>query len=326
MNRSFSTAIDNKVSLDIIIPTYNRARFLKKNLVRLLDYIENVDNLKINILVSNNCSSDNTSDVLSELACEKLTIFNQIENIGGVNNLLFLLEKSQSDYIMTLGDDDYIPMEYLSNVAYAIESFSPGVIFGNCEHVDEFGNKLGFVRDTELGKKIEVFESNIYNRLRFNNYASQISGLVFLRSGLYDRFCQSCAFNLYPQISFFLLSTESKSMVYLRSSLISITQLLQSKKDWSYGDDCLLDDKFNNYKCYFNTSYLSRVLFETNVLTEPNILFLKQLCSSPCKFYRAIFWGGNWTMLSKFLFPIFISIGIARGIINRVRKKSKGLF
>lgn len=320
MSDFFSTSRDKKNSLDIIIPTYNRAKFLKKNIILLLEFIEKVDDLIINILVSNNCSSDNTKNILSDLACDRLICFHQEENIGGVNNVLFLLEKSKSDYVMTLGDDDYIPSDYLNKVSYAIRNYSPGVIFGNCEHVNDLGNKLGFIRDINPGKDVEMLKPNIYNKLKFNNHASQISGLVFFRDGLYEKFVQSRAFNLYPQISFFLISTKGKPIVYLRSSLISITQVVQSKKDWSYGSDCLLDDKFNNYKCHFSNSYFSRVVFEARILTEPSISFVNQLLSYPWLFYKSVLIGKNWTLINKIFFPIYIFVGVIRGLTNRLRK------
>lgn len=53
--------------IDILIPTYNRADNLKKNLDILFDTVikNNLDGW-INIIVSDNSSSDNTNEILNE--------------------------------------------------------------------------------------------------------------------------------------------------------------------------------------------------------------------------------------------------------------------
>ena len=62
-----TTNSESKYLLSICIPTYNRASFLKEALSRVLSQLSQIkDNNKIELLVSDNCSTDNTAEVVSE--------------------------------------------------------------------------------------------------------------------------------------------------------------------------------------------------------------------------------------------------------------------
>lgn len=111
--------------IDILIPTYNRAKFLAKNILLLNKQIESRGLQKyFRIIVSDNCSSDNTSDALSEVEgvlSVRMLRYRQEKNIGLEPNALFLLGKATSEYVMYLGDDDYLPDGYLNFVIEKIK-------------------------------------------------------------------------------------------------------------------------------------------------------------------------------------------------------------
>lgn len=99
--------------LTIAIPTYNRADKLRRLLKKLEDQI-NLDSLgsQIEILVSDNASTDNTPGVISEFSENnnfKLKYFRQLSNLGFDFNCKFLYEKTQTDYVWFFSDDD-IPL------------------------------------------------------------------------------------------------------------------------------------------------------------------------------------------------------------------------
>ena len=121
----------NNFILTIAIPTYNRVEKLK----RLLKKIElEVDNLELNqhikVIVSNNCSKDNTEIFLSKFKTKKFSFqyYNQKRNLGFDGNIKFLYEKIKSDYIWFLSDDD-IPLENsLIRILETLRNYQPDLL------------------------------------------------------------------------------------------------------------------------------------------------------------------------------------------------------
>lgn len=111
------TSIPKK--LDILIPTFNRVKDPEKNITTLVNTIEE-NSLKdrVNILLSDNSSGDNTSKVIERFSKQYPYVFGFIQsnNIGLEKNAVFCLEKSTSEFIMYLGDDDFLHSEYLNRV------------------------------------------------------------------------------------------------------------------------------------------------------------------------------------------------------------------
>jgi glycosyltransferase involved in cell wall biosynthesis len=100
--------------LTIGIPTYNRA----KELERLLDRIVPAcDLLDIEILVSDNCSTDDTSTVLEKYKNFKcLRYIRNAANLGFDGNILNLIAKASGEFLWWLGDDDNIAVEQLGGI------------------------------------------------------------------------------------------------------------------------------------------------------------------------------------------------------------------
>ena len=87
----------------IAIPTYNRADdYLKQTLKSALNQTyENIE-----IIVSDNCSTDNTEAVVNSFNDSRIRYFRQQENIGANNNFNFCLKQAKGEYFLLLLDDD----------------------------------------------------------------------------------------------------------------------------------------------------------------------------------------------------------------------------
>lgn len=93
--------------LTIAIPTYNRGYILEKTLSNL-NFFLNLNTIyksKIDVLISNNGSNDNTKEILSKYPFKS---FNQLKNLGYDDNISFLYETAISDYVLFLSDDDIL--------------------------------------------------------------------------------------------------------------------------------------------------------------------------------------------------------------------------
>ncbi len=304
------------ITLDILIPTYNRCEFLKKNVNNLLSQL---DGTNVNIIISNNASKDKTQDYLFEIQnYERVTVFNQRENIGLQANFIFLMEASNADYVMLLGDDDFLDNKYLIEVQNLIKNVKPHCIIGNTMSVDEYNNPLGYIRDNKRGTL--KFSRGTYSALRLNKFASQMSGLVFKRSGIVDSFRNHQVNNLYPQIYFSIHSIELGDCFYITDYPTRITQVIQDKKDWSYTKDLLLGEKFDNYKAYYGKRSMLRVIFELWMLSQPSKALIETLVRKPYDLLSYIYFSDKWSSVTKLCLPFCLVFSIILGVYGKIRK------
>lgn len=144
------------MKLSICIPTYNRGAFLEKNLNRLARQIrENNMCNEVEINVSNNGSTDNTSLILSSFGKCNTDICYQYrenhQNMGPDINYIQTMEMSNGEYSILLGDDDFLIDNGIERVLALISEHNDVDIFisNRDEYSDEeryIGRKL-FVRD-----------------------------------------------------------------------------------------------------------------------------------------------------------------------------------
>ena len=94
--------------LTIAIPTYNRAVYLRQALVQLQLEISSYQLSNIEIIVSDNASSDSTQQVVAELQDSGLNIryLLNADNIGSDANIAQCFNTSKGHYVLILGDDD----------------------------------------------------------------------------------------------------------------------------------------------------------------------------------------------------------------------------
>lgn len=94
-----------KPLVSIILPTYNRARFLEKAIKSV--WTQTYSNMEL--IVVNDGSTDNTSEILDRLSKgnSKITIINNIKNLGIVAALNNGIKVAKGKYIARLDDDDF---------------------------------------------------------------------------------------------------------------------------------------------------------------------------------------------------------------------------
>lgn len=110
--------------LSICIPTYNREARLQKLLSDLQGCASTLGD-QIEILISDNCSTDATEQLVRQMSQDlPIRYFRQPLNIGPTRNYLFLLMQSQGSYCWVTGDDDTIYPNEIVNLVGHLKSHS----------------------------------------------------------------------------------------------------------------------------------------------------------------------------------------------------------
>ena len=116
--------------LTIAIPTYNRASYLRRTLAQLQSEVVNCELDNVEILVSDNASSDNTAQVVEEFQTLGFGIrylLNQ-SNIGPDANIAECFGAAKGNYVVLLGDDDLFCDGSLKWLMAVLESRQYGVV------------------------------------------------------------------------------------------------------------------------------------------------------------------------------------------------------
>jgi glycosyltransferase involved in cell wall biosynthesis len=105
----------NTPLLSICIPTYNRASLLAKTLTHLRSAFGD----EAEIVVSDNCSTDRTQDVIAAHAphFRRFRTVRQTENRGSMPNFAAAISLATGEFLYTLSDDDEI---YIDGIMAAI--------------------------------------------------------------------------------------------------------------------------------------------------------------------------------------------------------------
>jgi len=150
------------VLVSIGIPTYNRASSYLKDALRSA---VNQTYKNIEIIVSDNCSSDDTESVVKAFNDPRIRYYRQKDNIGPLNNRNFCLEQSQGEYFLLLFDDDVIDDDFISTCMGPVNCGSkPGIIVTGAREIDSKGNVLSSAHNTLTGSSIEDFILGWFDR------------------------------------------------------------------------------------------------------------------------------------------------------------------
>lgn len=121
----------NGVLLSICIPTFNRLPYLKQIIGELLPQIKTVCDGRVELLVSDNCSTDGTSEYLAGLHVSVLRFWTNDVNIGGDRNFLRCIREARGEYVWLMGDDDLISADGVAHVISSLQEKSPDLLIAD---------------------------------------------------------------------------------------------------------------------------------------------------------------------------------------------------
>jgi glycosyltransferase involved in cell wall biosynthesis len=119
------------------IPTFNRAdSYLKDSLKSAVSQTYS----NIEIIVSDNASTDNTETLIKSFHDPRIRYIKQSENIGALNNANYCVEQARGEFFLLLHDDDLIDHDFIEVCMKAVNYRTDvGVILTGTRIIDEDG-------------------------------------------------------------------------------------------------------------------------------------------------------------------------------------------
>lgn len=108
----------NKPKVSVLIPAYNHEKFLKETIESVL----NQTFPDFELLISDDCSTDNTAQVIKSFSDERITGIFFEKNRGTVRTLNHLLSIAKGEYIAVLGSDDVWELDKLEQQLEVLEN------------------------------------------------------------------------------------------------------------------------------------------------------------------------------------------------------------
>ncbi|MDH4460528.1 MAG: glycosyltransferase family 2 protein [Flectobacillus sp.] len=164
-------ALNEQPLLTIAIPTYNRSFYLERNLENVL--MQYSREMSIEILISDNASTDDTKDIVEKFIYLGLPIryLKNSINEGADYNIGQCYWSAQSKFVLVLGDDDILLSGAIKKILYIIENVKDelGVI-----HLKAHGFKDDYLKEKPKDNLVKGFIS--YDNKE--EYIEQISHYV----------------------------------------------------------------------------------------------------------------------------------------------------
>lgn len=135
----------DEVCLSICIPTRNRVGYLRELLPVLAQEVEaaNRQAQRVEVVLSDNASTDDTEAYLKSLALCGLRVFRNAENIGGDRNFLACVSRAAGEYVWLFGDDELLVSGCVERILAILAGEKPTLlVLRGCEP----GSKPGACR------------------------------------------------------------------------------------------------------------------------------------------------------------------------------------
>jgi glycosyltransferase involved in cell wall biosynthesis len=139
----------------IAIPTYSRA---ESYLPQALESALNQTYPNLEIIVSDNGSTDNTQAFVTGIGDPRLRYFRHDVNIGSNPNHNFCVEQAKGKYLLILHDDDLIDDDFIESCMEAVNGVADaGIIQTGTRLVNSQGTVLGDVPNLAAGLPVDAF-------------------------------------------------------------------------------------------------------------------------------------------------------------------------
>ncbi len=304
--------VQTPVKISICIPQYNRSAYL----VASLKYIEQQTYEHIEVVISDDCSTDDTEAVIQSIqkSYRYPIIYHRFqENAGYDRNTRKSLELATGQYCFILGNDDTLNKK--DDIAFLVnflqENGYPEIGFCNsCEYINENEVQARASSNSVIGSS-EAIALNYYSSFSF------IAGIIMKRASFMaintDKADKSIYFQLYLCT---LLILKGGRLFTIERPLVKSHIYIGGKEANSYKDT--LPHSWKDFKTLDgglpNFSYVTMMAFEDAGLNAQHAYY-KMIQRIYSRTYP--YWLLNYRMNNSFIG----AVGLVKGLQLKVFKR-----
>lgn len=129
--------------ISVVMTAYNVENYLEKAINSVL----NQEYSDIELILVNDCSTDNSNDIINSFTDPRIKRINNDINMGAGYSRKIGIENASGEYIITIDSDDWIEPTFLQNLYNNSENYD--MVFGGMMFDFENGDSIRF--DTQFG-------------------------------------------------------------------------------------------------------------------------------------------------------------------------------
>ncbi len=254
--------------ISVVIPMYNAAEFIE----RTISSITNQTYSNLEIIVIDNCSTDNSVEVVNSLHDPRIKVYINETNVGFAGNINRGIDITCGDYVKFLCADDELKQDAIEKLLKIAVEKEADVVYCNCEFIDENNNI-------------------VYGRYSYKRNISLEYNLINCKKILNEKYNILCC------VSFLFIKNEKfqKDRVHFitidgsdyNSDFVYFFEIFKRYKRLNYICDRLVLSRKHSRQGTYNVSgtgiFLNPLKF-INLIAESNNIPLKGILRFKCRF------------------------------------------
>lgn len=214
-------------TVDILLATYNGEQYL----VEQIESILNQTYKDFRLLISDDCSTDNTKQIIKEYEKKdkRIKVFFQDKNVGVVQNFEFLMKKVENDFFMFSDQDDIWKENKIEVTLNKIQLTNANLVYSDLEVVDSDLN-ITFESYWKLkGIYHKIKKYNNFESLYLNNFVTGCT--IIARKDLIKKALPLPKTSKYVLHDYWisLIASQDGNIEYVEESLIKYRQHKNNK-------------------------------------------------------------------------------------------------
>lgn len=169
-------------NITIILPVYNGSNYL----LECINSILNQNYYYYQLIIVNDCSTDNTINIINEIIDDRIVIINNNKNMGIAESLNIGLKNTKTEFVTWISHDNYYYKNAINNMINALYCSDSNIIIAGHNKIDKYNNIIKCIQPKIYNSFIDVlfnfngmccfiFKTNIINNIGY--YDNNLDGV-----------------------------------------------------------------------------------------------------------------------------------------------------
>ena len=155
-----------ELKVSVVVTAYNK----QKSIEKCLDSIINSTYKNLEIIIVDDCSTDDTLSIIKKYSDQRIRILQNKENVGAGLSRRFGIQSSTGDFVSLIDGDDYISEDFLESLVTKQKETDADIVSGGITNINVdgttdiklFGDRIseGEQKLLDYGKGTIIFLNN----------------------------------------------------------------------------------------------------------------------------------------------------------------------